>query len=366
MEYFGAHWQTWMWWAALLVGAVVVAIVGHRIVFAAARRITKGTARPVLGAVVRYGENPAQLVLLLVMLEAVIPVLPLPNKVMVGAERIVGLGLIACVGWLLIALVQVFDHIVTYRHNVDVRENLAARRIRTQVQMLRRVAVSVILVLTVAVMLMTIPAIRVIGESLLASAGLAALITGLAARSALSNLVAGVQIAFTQPIRLDDAVVIEGEWGWIEEINISYVVIRIWDLRRLIVPVSYFIEKPIQNWTRNTADLLGTVFLYADYSVPVEAVRNELHHVLEASKMWDRKAWGLQVTNTTDRTMELRALMSAPDSSTAWNLRCYVREKLILFLQEHFPQSLPRMRAEVLHAESNAESNADQRQGRAA
>jgi hypothetical protein len=157
-------------------------------------------------------------------------------------------------------------------------------------------------------------------------------------------------------------VVVEGEWGWIEEINITYVVVRIWDLRRLIVPVSYFIEKPFQNWTRNKADLLGTVFLYADYSVPVEALRSELHRVLETSTLWDGKVWGLQVTNATDRTVELRALMSAPNSPAAWNLRCYVREKLILFLQEQFPQSLPRMRAEV----SRGETDTDQSQGRAA
>jgi small-conductance mechanosensitive channel len=279
--------------------------------------------------------------------------------VALAAEHIGGLGLIACVGWLLIALVEVSDEVVAYRHNVDVRENLAARRIRTQVQMLRRVAVSIIVVITLSVMLMTIPAIRQIGESLLASAGLAALLAGLAARTTLSNILAGIQVAFSQPIRLDDAVIIEGEYGWIEEINISYVVVRIWDLRRLVVPVSYFIEKPFQNWTRNTANLLGTVFLYADYSVPVDAVRNELHHVLESTKLWDGKVWGLQVTNTTDRTMEMRALMSAPDSSTAWDLRCYVREKLIHFLQEKYPQSLPRMRAELAHSETDREQSQD-------
>ena len=362
MERFIANWQIWLWSAALVVGAVVVAIVAHRMIFAAAHRITKRKARPILGSIIRYGEKPAQLILLLAVIEAVMPLLPLPPKVALAAERIAGLGLIACVGWLLIALVQVFDELVAYRHSVDVRENLAARRIRTQVQMLRRVAVSVIVIVTAGVMLMTIPAIRHVGESLLASAGLAAIVTGFAAQSTLSNLLAGIQVAFTQPIRLGDAVVVEGEWGWIEEINITYVVVRIWDLRRLVVPVSYFIQKPFQNWTRDQADLLGTVLLYADYSVPVEAVRNQLHHVLETSKLWDGKVWGLQVTNATDRTVELRALMSAPNSPTAWDLRCHVREKLILFLQEQFPQSLPRIRAEVLRGENDT----DQSQGRAA
>jgi hypothetical protein len=289
-----------------------------------------------------------------------LPALPLPPAVDRTAEHIAGLGLVGCIGWLLIALVEVFDKLVAVRHNVDVRDNLAARRIRTQVQMLRRITVILIVIMTVAVMLMTFPSIRQIGESLLASAGLAALIAGFAARSTLTNFAAGIQISFTQPIRLGDAVVIEGEWGWIEEINITYVVVRIWDLRRLVVPVSYFIEKPFQNWTRNTADLLGTVFLYTDYSLPVDAVRNELHRILESTKLWDGKVWGLQVTNTTDRTMELRALMSAPDSSTAWDLRCYVREKLIFFLQQEFPQCLPKTRAEFTQSQIGAEGSRDQ------
>jgi small-conductance mechanosensitive channel len=299
-------------------------------------------------------------VLLLIVAVAVLPVLPLPPNVDHIAEHIAGLGLIGCVGWLLIALVEVFDVVVAYRHSIDVRDNLAARRIRTQVAMLRRVAVTLIVVITLSVMLMTFPTIRHIGESMLASAGLAALVAGFAARSTLSNFAAGIQVAFTQPIRIGDVVIVEGEWGWIEEINITYVVVRIWDLRRLVVPVAYFIEKPFQNWTRNNADLLGTVFLYADYSLPVDAVRTELHRILESTKLWDGKVWGLQVTNTTDRTMELRALMSAPDSSTAWDLRCYVREKLIFFLQQQFPGSLPRMRAEVLGPASDA-SNSEHR-----
>src|SRR6516162_6754458 len=360
MEQFTAHWEVWLWSAALLAGAAIIGLVAHRIIFAAAHHITKRKDRPILGSIIRYGEKPAQLILLLAAIEAVMPLLPLPPRVALVAERITGLGLIACVGWLLIALVQVLDELVAYRHDVNVRENLAARRIRTQVQMLRRVTVSIIVIVTVGVMLMTVPAIRNIGETLLASAGLAAIVTGFAAQSTLSNLLAGIQVAFTQPIRLGDAVVVEGEWGWIEEINITYVVVRIWDLRRLIVPVSYFIQKPFQNWTRNTADLLGTVFLYTDYSLPVDAVRNELHRILESSNLWDKNVWGLQVTNTTDRTMELRALMSAPDSSTAWNLRCHVREKLILFLQERFPQSLPKVRTELSQAHAAGEPSHDQ------
>jgi len=196
-------------------------------------------------------------------------------------------------------------------------------------------------------MLMTFPNIRHLGESLFASAGLAAVVAGLAARTTLSSLLAGVQIALTQPIRLDDVVIVEGEWGWIEEITTTYVVVRVWDLRRLVVPLSYFIEKPFQNWTRRTADLLGTVFVYTDYNVPVDQIRRELHDILERSGMWDGRVWGLEVTNATDRTMELRALMSATDGPKAWDLRCHVREKLIDFLQKNYPLSLPRVRADI-------------------
>lgn len=335
----------------------MLGIAANRVIFATVNRITRHSHNSVLAAFARYGENPVQLILALAVTLAVLPVLPLPPSVAHGVQHVVGLGLIACVGWMLIALVQVFDDLISVRHSSDIHLNFAARRLRTQVQMLRRVAGSVIVVVTIAIMLMTFPEIRHIGESMLASAGLAALIAGFAARSTLSNLAAGIQIALTQPIRLEDAVVVEGEWGWIEEIRITYVVVRIWDLRRLVVPVAYFIEKPFQNWTRNTFNLLATAFVYADYSVPVDVVREELHHILGTTDLWDGRTWGLQVTNCTDRTIELRALMSAADSQTSWDLRCYVREKLILFLQREHPESLPRTRAEVAGVADDARSS---------
>ena len=198
-----------------------------------------------------------------------------------------------------------------------------------------------------AAMLMTFNQVRQVGVSILASAGIVGIVIGFAAQRSLGNLIAGIQIAITQPIRLDDVVIVEGEWGRIEEITLTYVVVGIWDQRRLIVPINYFIEKPFQNWTRTTAQLLGTVYLYADYTLPVERVREELHRILEASDLWDRRTWGLVVTNTSERTVELRALMSSQDSSSAWDLRCRVREKLLEFLQKNFPESLPRTRVEM-------------------
>jgi hypothetical protein len=246
-----------------------------------------------------------------------------------------------------VLLADIFGDAVYAKHRVDVSDNLTARRVRTQIQVLRRIFVVVVVIVTTAVMLMTFPAIHQLGTSLLASAGLAGLIVGMAMKPTLSSLVAGLQIALTEPIRIDDVVIVQGEFGWIEEIETTYVVVRTWDLRRLVVPLSYFIENPFQNWTRRTADLLGTVFIYVDYSVPVEEIRQELHRILETSRMWDGKVWGLQVTNASEQTVELRALMSASDAPKAWDLRCYVRESLIKFLQQRYPDSLPKMRAEI-------------------
>jgi hypothetical protein len=184
--------------------------------------------------------------------------------------------------------------------------------------------------------------------SLLASAGLAGLIVGMAARSTLSNLIAGIQVALTQPIRIEDSIVLEGEWGWIEEINTTYIVVRLWDLRRLIVPLSYFIEKPFQNWTRTRADILGSVMIYADYTVPVAELREELHRILETTDLWDKKTWALQVTDATERTIQIRALMSARSGPVAFDLRCLVRERLVQFLRDKYPLSLPRQREEQI------------------
>jgi Mechanosensitive ion channel, beta-domain len=341
-----AHWRDWLWSASVAGGAIIVGLGAHALLFFLLSRLAsrKGV---VSDALVRYGRGPARLILPLLVLVLVIPFVPLSPVVLAPLNHAIQLGLIAAIGWLALAFLEVFDDVVIARHATNIADNLAARRIRTQIKVLQRIAMILIVMITLALMLMTFPSIRHIGDSLFASAGVAALVAGLAARSTLGSLIAGVQIALTQPIRLDDVVIVEGEWGWIEEINTTYVVVRVWDLRRLVVPLSYFIEKPFQNWTRKSADLLGTVFVYTDYTVPVEEVRQELHRILETSELWDQKAWGLQVTDSKEHTLELRALMSASDSSKAWDLRCFVREKLVEFLQQRYPQSLPRARAEL-------------------
>lgn len=348
-----ATWQSALISFGLVVAATAIGLVVHKMLYVIARRVTPleenlwGQARAVNASLLRHSERPTKLLLPLVAIILVLPIVPTRSSVVHPVSHVVGLGLIGAIAWLVIAMVDVLDDMATARFRIDVEDNLNARRLRTQVQVLRRSAVVIIGVIALGAMLMTFPSIRRIGESLFASAGLAALIAGLAARPTLTSLIAGIQIALTEPIRLDDVVIVDGEWGRIEEICTTYVVVCIWDQRRLVVPLNYFIEQPFQNWTRQSANLLGTVYLYTDYSVPVDEVRTELRSILERSGKWDGEVSGLQVTNTTSQVMELRALMSAPDSSIAWDLRCFVREELIRFVRERYPDSLPRTRADI-------------------
>ncbi len=342
-----AGWVVWVYSGAILVVAVLVALLGHYLVFSAAKRVAGRTESQVDDLLIQHGRKPARLIFPLLGVFLILVALPLPPGPVGAIRHGLGLALIASVAWLIVRLFQVFDDLIAIKYRVDVEDNLAARRIQTQVRVLRRIGVVIVGVVTLGLMLMTFPSVWNLGAGLFASAGAVGLIMGMAARPALSNLLAGIQIAMTQPIRLDDVVIVEGEWGWIEEIGATYVVVRIWDLRRLVLPLTYFMERPFQNWTRSSADILGTVSVYADYSVPVQEVREELHRILQASDLWDGKVWNLQVTNATEHTMELRALMSSVDSGASWNLRCHVREKLIAFLKERCPESLPRTRAEV-------------------
>lgn len=244
----------------------------------------------------------------------------------------------------LIALIKVFEDYVYHTFDIDKADNLKERKIRTQLQFIRRLAVSLVIVLTICAILLSFNNLRKIGTGLLTGVGVGGIIIGFAAQKSLGNFLAGFQIAFTQPLRIDDVLVVEGEWGRVEEITLSYVVLKIWDQRRLILPINYFVEKPFQNWTRNTSDILGTVFLYLDYTIPLQPLRSELTRLLENNPLWDKRINVLQVTNTSERTIEVRALMSAASSGNAFDLRCDVREGLINFVQENYPQCLPTTR----------------------
>lgn len=292
---------------------------------------------PILGRAARL-----TLPLLAIILSA--PALAIPERWHQLFQNAVSMVLIGTVAYMLFQIVDAVSNLVLRRYRIDVRDNREARAVHTQVLVLRRIAAVVIGVFTVASMLMVFDSVRQFGTAILASAGVAGIIVGFAAQRSIATLLAGFQIAITQPIRIDDVVIVENEWGRIEEITLTYVVVRIWDLRRLVLPITYFIEKPFQNWTRTSAEILGTVFLYVDYRVPLDELRAELTRILQASKHWDGKVNVLQVTDATERTLQIRALASAADASEAWNLRCEVREKLVRFLQERHPYGLPRLR----------------------
>lgn len=284
-----------------------------------------------------------------------LPLLGLPPAHDAIVAKASGLSLLGAVSWLLFQIVAVGERFVLNRYDVMQSDNLKARQIYTQVHILKQTLHVVITVFMIAAALMMFDRVRSLGASVLASAGVIGIIVGFAAQKTIANLFAGFQLAMTQPIRIDDVVIVENEWGRIEEITLTYIVVRIWDLRRLIVPLSYFIERPFQNWTRVESGILGTVFLYTDYAAPVDVIREELKRVVAQSPHWDGKVCGLQVTNTTDRSVELRALASAGDASKAWDLQCEIREKLILFVQQNYPDSLPRIRADM-RANSTHES----------
>jgi small-conductance mechanosensitive channel len=266
----------------------------------------------------------------------------------VGLRDINILALISSLTWLGTRLSAAVGEIFIQMHPIDQQDNLYARRIHTQARVLARCMTVLAIVVGVASVLMTFPSVRQIGASLLASAGIAGVVAGMAARPVLGNLIAGLQIALTQPIRVDDVVVIHGEWGRIEEIAGSYVVVRIWDQRRLIVPLQWFIENHFQNWTRTNSQIIGAVFLWVDYRMPLDSLRQELAHLCEEAPEWDKQVQVLQVTDANERAMQLRILVSSADSSLSWNLRCRIREGLLVFIQQQYPDYLPRLRAEII------------------
>ncbi|MGZ3874858.1 MAG: mechanosensitive ion channel family protein, partial [Mucilaginibacter sp.] len=226
-------------------------------------------------------------------------------------------------------------------YDLNKEDNLKERKIQTQIQFIRKLLGALIVFITIALILLSFDNVRKIGAGLLTGVGIGGIIIGFAAQKSLGNLLAGFQIAFTQPIRIDDVLVVEGEWGRVEDITLTYVVLNIWDQRRLILPINYFIEKPFQNWTRTTSEILGTVFLYLDYNTPVDALREEFDRLLDKSPLWDKRVKVIQVTDAREHTMELRMLVSSSNSSKAFDLRCYIRENLIKFIKDNYPESLP-------------------------
>jgi len=331
-------------WLAVLI-AVPLALLVHRIGGLVLGRITRPA--PAVHAMVVNCHSPARLVLPLVALLLIFQAAPDDLRFIASVRHLNGLVLIAAATWLIVRAISGFADGVLAQHPSDVADNLQARRVLTQTRVLARTAMSVVIVAGGAMMLMTFPGARQVGASLLASAGVIGIVAGLAAKPVFSNLIAGLQIALAQPIRIDDVLVVEGEWGRVEEITGTFVVVRIWDDRRLILPLTYFIEKPFQNWTRHSAQLLGSVFIYLDYGMPLAPLRAEAERIVKAAPEWDGRFFNLRVTDATERTMQVRVLCTAATSGLAFDLRCSVREGLIDFMQREYPQHLPKMRIEA-------------------
>jgi len=292
---------------------------------------------PILGNTLRLGVPLLGVILLL-------PLLRLPENWIWVTQKSFGILLISAFSFLIIHGVNAVQSALLSRHRIDAPDNLSARKIYTQVSVIRKIVVSAVVIVATGSILMLFDPVRQFGTSILASAGIAGVVIGFAAQRTLGNVLAGIQIALTQPLLIDDIVVVEGEFGQIEEITLTYVTVRTWDLRRMILPITYFVEKPFQNWSRVSTELLGTVILYLDYQVPMAELRKELKRLVENNSKWDRRVCGLQVTDAKQSTIEVRALVSSADPGKAFDLRCEVREGLIEFLCRNYPESLPRAR----------------------
>jgi small-conductance mechanosensitive channel len=333
----------------ILALAAAIALALHRW----ARRLVRGLFAARYPNVLAYFtqiRGLTRLALLILAMIVAIPVAPIDPDTASWLARLMLMAVIGLTGWAAIAALNIAADIYLRRFRLDVDDNLLARKHNTQVRVLLRTADGLLVLITFGAALMTFEPVRQYGVSLFASAGVAGIIAGLAARPVLSNLIAGVQLAMTQPIRIDDAVIVENEWGTIEEITSTYVVVRLWDWRRMIVPLTYFIEKPFQNWTRESSALIGSAFVYVDYRAPVEAIREKLVEIVKQSPNWNGQVVNLQVTDTRESTIELRCLASANSAGAAFDLRCEIREKLVDFLQREHPEALPRQRSETIFA----------------
>lgn len=301
----------------------------------------------VINSILRHLQKPVNFFIPLLLLNGALDFMRIERRYLASFDKLLEIALTILIAVILIGTIKVCEDYFYHKYDLTKADNLKERKVRTQLQFVRKFAISLIVFITIAIVLLSFESMRKIGAGLLTGVGIGGIIIGFAAQKSLGNLLAGFQIAFTQPIRIDDVVIVEGEWGRIEEITLTYVVVNIWDQRRLILPITYFVEKPFQNWTRVSAELLGTVFLYLDYTVPVPVLREELSKILKEHQLWDGRVNVVQVTDSKADHIEIRFLVSARTSGEAFDLRCFVREHMITFIRENYPQSLPRTRLEI-------------------
>lgn len=337
-------------WAGNVIAlavAAAIALGAHQLVVLIVRNVARRSGTDIDNYALRRLTQPTRWLTVGIVLIAVRPTLAFGPTSAAVWDRAVGLVGAALLGWLALGLLGVFRDWVEMHADISVADNLDARRRRTRVGILYRIAAVLIVILTVCLMLLTIPGVRNIGVTMLASAGLLGLAVGAAAQPALKNLIAGIQMALTEPIRIDDVVIIAGEWGKIEDIRLTYVVVKIWDERRLVVPVSKFLEEPFENWTRKSSELLGTAFFHVDPTCDVDRVRAQLRAIVEDDPLWDKRVCVLHVTETAPDHIELRALVSAREAGQAFDLRANVRERMLAWLKTEMPEAIVRRRLAV-------------------
>lgn len=325
--------------------SVIMALIVVQIMHVLVRRI--GRRAPLFDRLATRSHRPVQWLAAVLAVQAALHVATARGDWRAPLLHAVTIAVIASSAWVVGALLLVLEDAALARFRTDVENNQTARRVHTQVMVIRRVTVALVVVVTIGAILVTFPTARAAGASLLASAGIVGVVAALAAQSLLGNVFAGVQLAFSDELRLDDVVVVENEWGRVEEITLSFVVLHLWDDRRLTLPTSYFTTKPFQNWTRNESALLGAVEIDVDWSVPTQQMRTELRRILEGTDLWDTRACVLQVTDAVGGMVRVRALVTAKDAPTLFDLRCHVRERLVEWLRASYPEALPRSRAHV-------------------
>lgn len=334
----------WAWNLLVLLVATVIGFILKFIITGLLKYYKNTKDYSLFKSILTYVGRPLNHFVPLLVLNIMVPFMVMAPRYINVVSRIVEILLIISFASLLVAAIKIFEDYVYHTYDLNKVDNLKERKIRTQLQFIRKTAVAFIILITVAIILLSFDNVRKLGAGLLTGVGIGGIIIGFAAQKSLANFLAGFQIAFTQPIRIDDVLVVEGEWGRVEDITLTYVVLSIWDQRRLILPINYFIEKPFQNWTRTTSQILGTVFLYVDYSFPVDTLRTEFDRLLKDSPLWDQRVSVLQVTDSKEHTIELRCLMSAADSGKAFDLRCYIRENLLKYINQRMPESFPKTR----------------------
>jgi len=344
LQAWSRQFPAWVWnWgvviAALLIGFIIKLIITGILHF---YKNTKDYS--LFKSIITHLGKPLNFFVPLLILNFMLPLIKLGKVFLDPLDRIAGILIIIAFASLLISAFRIFEDYIYHQYDLSKEDNLEERKVRTQLIFIRKVVIMIVVLVSLSIILLSFDSVRKIGAGLLTGVGIGGIIIGFAAQKSLSNFLAGLQIAFTQPIRIDDVLVVEGEWGRVEDITLTYVVLAIWDQRRLILPITYFIEKPLQNWTRSTSQILGTVFLYVDYTFPVDSLREELNRLLKTSRLWDKRVGVLQVTDSKEHTIELRALMSARNSSEAFDLRCYVRENLLKYITATMPDSLPQTR----------------------